>query len=696
MIIHQILHGYDEGHRLLAGSTVLENQSAKFITALSDLGCQGGNPPTVGYVTGYPVSAMKMYAIARTWLAPEMPRPGCVWTHTLLIDFSDLASINDLSVLSLFRRPVYPVDTSSYNLPLLLEPLNTNSCQNVTQEQILPVMEALYKSPGESVYVYAEDSFPVTEVAMAVWLQQWPKLRRSFRFCTWVPYDRSQNSDKFDLQFVPMQRHNIANHNRSNPGIRIDINNKPSNKLFEQWALTAINNNTSYSENSLREFLWRYGAESDEGRAAFIPLVMVWKALGSKQTDYEAVVPLLKPLKSISSLLKQIILGIAKTVVDEALIPSNPTISFVINNLALLNGQIDDIEMEMIAKALWQSSPHYIWTLFRSNLIFEVKIATFAALLMQPKEALDGTKEDPELFGYVIKSNERLAASPLIWNASAPIPQIAAGFISRDQQSATRVLPAMFESDNQAVANIAIDIFGKSAINMAIKNFSDDKESVRRKAAGWLFAARHAPEYLSQAMIDGDVHHTDVLELLSTFLNYHAKPLIPKVDEWACALRSSHVLSDNLSFSLSTFLISRALCGVSPEPDVLIVHSFDSLHSCLLESEINYKAWGMLEPLLPEVSVWDRWDKGYILRLGIVNTFVRRQLPPNEFMNVTRDLKTYKMLVKAAATSQEGRNYLVNLASWANNRTENYLLNCGEIAKKALRKKNSNKADWWQ
>jgi hypothetical protein len=59
-----------------------------------------------GYLTGYPLTESGYYAFARTWPAPEMPRPGCVWTHTILIEFSDIPSLQSaIGLLGLFRRP---------------------------------------------------------------------------------------------------------------------------------------------------------------------------------------------------------------------------------------------------------------------------------------------------------------------------------------------------------------------------------------------------------------------------------------------------------------------------------------------------------------------------------------------------------------------------------------------------------------
>ena len=104
--LRQVLHGYSDGHRQLAASLQLKPRDAKLMLVFSDLSGPGVPIDAAGYVTGYPLSESKMYAIARTWSAPEMPRPGCVWTHTLLIDFADIATLADASVLlPLFRRP---------------------------------------------------------------------------------------------------------------------------------------------------------------------------------------------------------------------------------------------------------------------------------------------------------------------------------------------------------------------------------------------------------------------------------------------------------------------------------------------------------------------------------------------------------------------------------------------------------------
>ena len=97
--VDQTLHGYNDGHRLIEGSLKLPQSDARTMLVLSDASGSGSRIPANGYITGYPLAESGKYVLARTWAAPEMSRPGCVWTHSLLIDFADLArlgSVDDL------------------------------------------------------------------------------------------------------------------------------------------------------------------------------------------------------------------------------------------------------------------------------------------------------------------------------------------------------------------------------------------------------------------------------------------------------------------------------------------------------------------------------------------------------------------------------------------------------------------------
>ncbi len=103
--VNQCLFRYDEGHRLLATSQRLPD-AASILLLHSDLVPGLPTNKFKSYWTGVPVPPLKSYALMHTWPAPEMPRPGCVWIHVLLIGFADVARFQDLAVLQSFRPPV--------------------------------------------------------------------------------------------------------------------------------------------------------------------------------------------------------------------------------------------------------------------------------------------------------------------------------------------------------------------------------------------------------------------------------------------------------------------------------------------------------------------------------------------------------------------------------------------------------------
>lgn len=117
--VAQALHGYRNGHELLASSHRLSRDGSRTLLELSDL--SGPAARTRGfesYITGYPLPGEQLYAIARTWLATEGGRPGSVWTHTLLLTPEHLATTDLEIVATWFRRPTAIEQASDYGHPL--------------------------------------------------------------------------------------------------------------------------------------------------------------------------------------------------------------------------------------------------------------------------------------------------------------------------------------------------------------------------------------------------------------------------------------------------------------------------------------------------------------------------------------------------------------------------------------------------
>lgn len=107
MIIHQTLHGYNQGHNLLYSSINLPVEDEDYMKWKSDW---TEYVPVVGddasYITTYRLPQSHYYVIAKSWYAPEMSRPGCVWTHSFILNFAEISRDFDFrGLLDLFRRP---------------------------------------------------------------------------------------------------------------------------------------------------------------------------------------------------------------------------------------------------------------------------------------------------------------------------------------------------------------------------------------------------------------------------------------------------------------------------------------------------------------------------------------------------------------------------------------------------------------
>lgn len=210
MRIEQMLHGYDNGHRLLAGSILLKsNEDMDIIATLSDWSeyvAKGEGDSS--YVTAYPLTKSGYYVIAKTWYADEMKRPGCVWTHSLLIPFDNLNSINDFKKISeLFERPDSDGHWDAYSHTLEYEnrnckendygALTTNRCMVVT------ALKAFMSGGNSSAYFNAlKDNRPAETLMLAIMNTQPLAMLRNASWCTGTAYLRKIYGKPLTCQYL--------------------------------------------------------------------------------------------------------------------------------------------------------------------------------------------------------------------------------------------------------------------------------------------------------------------------------------------------------------------------------------------------------------------------------------------------------------------------------------------------------------
>lgn len=273
---HQVLHGYGDGHQLLAASLELSRESQSQLLIMSDLAGPGFRDGYESYLTGYALSGSTFYCIGRTWFAPEMPRPGCVWTHTLLVRNEDLARIGDLRALNnLFRRPDLSFGLVGYDEPIFSTPLHADEPIDVTGSA-RDVLRALYTT-DRMIILPSALSVEHESLILGIMNQQWPRLRRSFRFSTGSLTIRES---EFDICVCPPEVTHSAD--KSDVVIASTSTRPVSTERWLDFALRATGSQNVEAE--YRRFLWDFGPDYSQGRRAYRPLTEIYLLLSAPES----------------------------------------------------------------------------------------------------------------------------------------------------------------------------------------------------------------------------------------------------------------------------------------------------------------------------------------------------------------------------------------------------------------------------
>ena len=203
MKIHQMLHGYAQGHNLITSSIQLEIEDSDIIKRLSDW-TGYLTPNGDGYLTAYPLpSNNNLYIISKTWYASEMKRPGCVWTHSLLIDLTELTNdFNFLDLLSYFARPT-DNNITNYSHTINYEQKEVRSMQaNFQHKDVIFFYGILCQLSTSSIARIEHSTSYYEQLCLSV-LQYLPLgFIRHATICTGVINNRKYGDTPFMLQLV--------------------------------------------------------------------------------------------------------------------------------------------------------------------------------------------------------------------------------------------------------------------------------------------------------------------------------------------------------------------------------------------------------------------------------------------------------------------------------------------------------------
>jgi hypothetical protein len=646
--LQQALHGYSDGHRLLSSSIDLVGRDAKTMLMMSDASGPAAVIGDDGYLTGYPLSESGYYAFARTWPAPEMPRPGCVWTHTILIEFSDIPALQSASgLLDLFSRP-YKNDRDYDSALILSEGSASASPPNhVTARQIL---WAIYHNPTKPIVSSMLGQRERDELVLAMWDQQWPRLKRAFRFCTLSFADRSGGGNVFDLQFLP------SSGRVPRAQFRTALDADRSEVEFSDWLDNAVADLHDGPSGDLRRFLRAAGSDVS-GREAFVPLASLHalsKHFATTPDSIERAISLLE--ETIPDSQGQA----ARTLISHAAgsAPHNLSpigLQFVLKHFDLIDESEAATLAENIGKALWTSDPGKVVDLLSEDSgRRQIAERTLAAL---PLPALvQGAAAVPQHSAALFDARPDLGTDTAFWALPDTWNAAFLGRAAEHDELAPVMIDAMIQSERPSVRE-ACSAFGRENVLRRLIGFLDGGEALPSTTArSWLNEASSDPEVVARCLCEINVTQASTLDALARAVTPDFVPNAIGDDPWLVALR--RMTASDLTLYLASFLLTRAFGRRTRKHAELVQLSFDTIFASVERSALPDDAWRLLDDRLHRSYFWPSWDRSPRITQTTVDLYVDNDLDPGAFVRITAHNGVFALLVDATARSFRGQRYL--------------------------------------
>ena len=661
LLLHQALHGYSEGHRLLDSSIPIPDDLKRLMQRMSDLSGTSVVSGFQDYLTGYPLASLGAYALAKTWYAPEMSRPGCVWTHTFIIPAAVMSRITSLdSVRPLFRRPDGRSIRESYATPLILEPepsIPENEHESGLRAKMLAFMRDHYSGNLRPLVIPAADSDEYTETILTAWSQKWPALRMSFTFCTGSLSARIFENRPLDVQCVPIGAIRQVSREIAEGGSGDAIVMDLTSDNCAQWMISAADDALQTGGGPLRSFLWSVG--DTESQADFASFVKVYDGL--KQS---------LPLSNVLELTAQLFPGPAdgrrlkRAVFGGQETPFIPRIETEKLLVAIATTDyyksfdVDELSLREQACRLLTHQPtvggRLLGELFRGSLnpigehILEALI-----LAMRPEDAQAFVTDHQQFLPSLFRANAALGASAKAvacsWRSQARAIRILCGCTAkiraRTRPRNHRCSP--LDSNSDAFIGRAFSQWGEVAVLQALDWIEDHGAFISEPCRAALTS--HVPEVMAWVGTDRE-KSTAMLASVARVVAPYATQLAH--DDSTVWVRTLHALRENPREDdanyVSAFVLALALCNAPPTPLDLVSESFERVHWLAEKELLKDDAWFVLQPLVPQLSWRKNWDWCERLRRALVSAFVRHSWPAAQLRQRIKNRDLVEDLLKSA------------------------------------------------
>ena len=630
---HQALFGYREGHNLLAASVPLSPRVRHFLATITD---GSGTETAEGFdcaFTGLPVPETDYYALFCTWPAPEMPRPGCVWSHVLLIELADLARVSDFSILrKLCRRPSTLLEGfGDYTQQLSWDISNKVPYPKVTIDQTRAsiLLAALYEQPESSIVVLDGKCSPWEDIIFAIWSQQWPRLRRNFAFSTGSLGDRRLAGVSFDLQVAPLSSQRLWRRGGPETVVVDVLSNIAQPPSIPTWMSVVLDDLEHRQTSQLRQFFFSYGSDIEKPRQAFSHLVNAYSRLNCEPnngwTERLSHIAKIFPNESEALRLKEWLVTPSNNTLDLAndLERAWSTAAFLLGSSEAMAYAKVPFDHAGLAPFLWDRKKDEVLALM-ARLVREEENPSATAFAIaigksvKPGELQNISNKHPELISIFISHRTKLAHEVSTWQLPSHIQSQIFEVLERlslSQQEWGEIMGAMFLAATFVAVRSAVKNAGSYAMQGAFRWLNNNHEllpsqawrdAITTSAADRLADEKPLPP-AELAFSSWFVSPESIRKLLS----------ISRKDVQQLAEKPLDLLPPPLRTHTAFLLVTLGLRAKTIDGVKLLSRGYFEVYNVLALSRATSEEWSLLSPELPRIGRWGDWDRCERLRRAV-------------------------------------------------------------------------------
>jgi hypothetical protein len=652
--IHQAIHGYRDGHRLLSSSTPLPPDASRTMLVLSDMSGPSMQPGFDEYLTAYPLPGTELFVLAKTWYAPEMQRPGCVWTHSLLILRSHIARVACTSLLGAFRRPQLDGVESAATKPVEVDEASGDTTPDAFADRgLAAAMIGAVLGQPRPVIVVAETASQFEALFLRLWEELWPAERTRFSFCTGALMPRANAGALLDLQAVPRAIPPSQFRKSASSALVLDLRTpgKP-----EAWVDLVLDGAVK-GDATFRTWL-EAAAGADAGRAvvpSLAPIFGEWHAPGSSARSALMSVVGAKDLEAGA---RSRLIGM---VFDRAYTESGAAgrrdllqvlCAHRDQDLAPIASMLEDQ-----TKRLFEESRADGVMLVLSLLGGELtdvgeRLLRTAVLLLVPNDVETFGDAQAPFLPTIVGANPALAQSPILWQrvgsrAIDVLSQLGAANLEEDARGA--VIDAIFSSGRDVSVDAIVRFGGKVAIIRALSALASDQLQLSWQ---WRTALSAQPNTVLEWLENLGAPSLRDLDLGSRFVS-------PKATQsrLATVWKSGTASSGSVAPRVAAFGLTLAFW----EADVkspLLAACFQPTYDAAGSSRLEYEEWDWLREQAPAVSWYRDWDRCERLAAALGRLLEKRNASLETVFGIVHSRPAIRKVAAVLHDEKDTRPYL--------------------------------------